>query len=259
MGVFRKQGSWWIDWHEGRRRRRKKTHAETKTEAKRLLAQIRGKVLPRDLGLFDPKLSCPELVTRYLEAHKGSAAEGTWARTEVCLRNFFSWCPEKKVSRLTNEVFERYAAHRKAQGISVATINGELASLKRSLNWGVENKLLPVNPLARAKKLRGGSTGRLRFLSEDEIKRLLRAASGSLYHDIYYVLLRTGMRKGELTHLRWEDVDFENRTIRVGGHRDLHGTDDTKTHRQRYLPMDAELSALIARQPRRAGVPSVPD
>jgi len=59
MGVFKKQGAWWIDWREGKRRRRKKTHARNKTEAKKLLAQIRGKVLPRDLGLYD---HCPASV-----------------------------------------------------------------------------------------------------------------------------------------------------------------------------------------------------
>jgi hypothetical protein len=64
IGVYEKQGAWWIDWYEGGRRRRKKTTAHTKTEAKRPLGQVKAKLLPRDLGLFDPKLSCAELVTR---------------------------------------------------------------------------------------------------------------------------------------------------------------------------------------------------
>ncbi len=66
MGVHRKQGAWWIDWYEGGRRRRKKTAVSTKTEAKRLLEKVKAKMLPRELGLFDPKLTCAELVTRYL-------------------------------------------------------------------------------------------------------------------------------------------------------------------------------------------------
>ncbi len=257
MGVFRKQGAWWIDWHEGKRRRRKKTHARTKTEAKQLLAQVRAKIVPRELGLFDAKLSCPELVTRYLNALKGSSTRATWKRTEVCLRNFFSWCPQKRVVRLCGEIFEGYAAHRKERSINVSTINRELASLKRCLNWGVENRLLPSSPLARTKKLRGESPGRLRFLSEEEMHRLLRASEGSVYHDIFFTFLKTGMRKGELIHLRWEDVDFEQSLIRVGGHRDEHGTDDTKTHRERHLPMDAQLAGVIARQPRRSDCPYV--
>ena len=74
MGVYRKQDAWWIDWYEGRRRCRKKTPAKTKTEAKKLLQKVKAKMLPRELGLFDPKLSCAELVTRHLEALKGSRA-----------------------------------------------------------------------------------------------------------------------------------------------------------------------------------------
>ncbi len=253
MGVFKKQGAFWIDWYEGGRRFRKKTRARNKTEATKLLDQVKARMLPRNLGLFDPKLKCTELVTRYLEVLKGTRTTGTHARAELALRNFFTWCPIKQVSRLTPELFQRYAGHRKQQGASIRTINIELTNLKTCLNWGVKNKLIPTNPMAEAEKLKGESKGRLRFLSEDEIRRLLKAARGTIYHDIFYVLLRTGMRKGELINLRWEDLDFEQSLVRIGAHDDEHGTDDTKTHRERHVPMDDDLTAVLARQPRRPG------
>jgi len=253
MGVFLKQGKWWIDWYEGGRRHRKKTGARTKSQAKRLLEQVRAKIVPRDLGVFDPKVKCAELVTRHLEARKGARAEATQRRAVQALRNFFTWCPVKNVMKLTPELFETYASHRKRQGASVRTINLELTNLRTCLNWGVKNKIIPLNPLAHADRLKGESSGRLRFLSEDEIGRLLKAADSTVYHDMFYVFLRTGMRKGELTHLRWEDVDFDHGLMRIGAHADEHGRDDTKSHRERHIPMDEDLAEVIARQPRRPG------
>ena len=104
MGVFKKQGAFWIDWYEGGRRYRKKTRARNKTEATKLLNQVKAKILPRDLGLFDPKLKCADLVTRYLEALKGTRAHQTWRRAYSALRNFFEWCPVKRVAKLTPEL-----------------------------------------------------------------------------------------------------------------------------------------------------------
>jgi hypothetical protein len=147
MGVYRKQGAWWIDWYEGRRRLRKKTPATTKTEAKRLLEKVRAKMLPRSLGLFDPKLKCAELVTRYLEALKGTRAHHTWRRAFGALKNFFSWCPVNQIGKLTPEICQRYAAHRRQGGSSIRTINIELGTLKTCCNWGVENRLIPANPV----------------------------------------------------------------------------------------------------------------
>ncbi|MHC4202177.1 MAG: hypothetical protein ACYSU0_19475, partial [Planctomycetota bacterium] len=117
MGVYRKQGAWWIDWYEGRRRCRKKTPAKTKTEAKGLLQKLKAKMLPRELGLFDPKFPCAELVTRYLEALKGTRAYQTWRSAELSLRNFFTWCPVRQVPKLTPEFTQRYAAHRREQSV----------------------------------------------------------------------------------------------------------------------------------------------
>jgi hypothetical protein len=65
--VYVKQGAWWIDWYEGGRRPKKRTGTWTGTETRKLLRQVNAKVLPRELGLLDAKLSRAEFVTRHLD------------------------------------------------------------------------------------------------------------------------------------------------------------------------------------------------
>ena len=65
MGVFRKDGAWWIDWYEGGRRRRKKTHCTSKKDARKLLTQVKGKTLTRNFHLYDESLTTKDLVSRY--------------------------------------------------------------------------------------------------------------------------------------------------------------------------------------------------
>ena len=80
-----------------------------------------------------------------------------------------------------------------------------------------------------------------RFLTVGEVNLLLQSARGTVHRDIIYVLVRTGVRAAELAALRWEDVDFERRVIRVGGRQlqpprrqgrqEEHGTDTTEARR----------------------------
>jgi integrase len=61
--------------------------------------------------------------------------------------------------------------------------------------------------------------GRLRFLSDEEIVRLLKACRRSLnpyLTAIVTVALNTGLRLGELLGFRWEDVDVSRGVL----HRD---------------------------------------
>ncbi|UHD17378.1 tyrosine-type recombinase/integrase [Thiocapsa bogorovii] len=58
--------------------------------------------------------------------------------------------------------------------------------------------------------------GRVRFLSGEERTALLNACTESKNPWLYIVVLlalSTGMRKGELTNLRWPDLDLPNRRI----------------------------------------------
>lgn len=54
------------------------------------------------------------------------------------------------------------------------------------------------------------------FLDESQAKMLLKMFDGNTQFDrIIKVLLYTGMRVGECLALRWQDIDFENRTIHI--------------------------------------------
>ena len=53
---------------------------------------------------------------------------------------------------------------------------------------------------------------------------MLSAASGDRWEALYVVALHTGLRRGEILGLRWEDVDLEEGTISVKRSLDVDGT-----------------------------------
>ena len=101
------------------------------------------------------------------------------------------------------------------KGLKPATLNRHLDSLsvamKQAKKWGWI-KRNPVSDVERHKEPKG----RVRFLSDDERKKLLKAAKQSKYPQLYFIIvlaLSTGMRKEELLSLRWKDVDVKEGII----------------------------------------------
>src|SRR5512132_1411583 len=90
--------------------------------------------------------------------------------------------------------------------------------------------------------------GRLRFLSEEEIARLLAACGASAHPELHAAVqlaLNTGMRKGEVLGLSWDRVDFARGVILL---------EKTKSGRRREVPMnDAVYAVLSARTGERDG------
>ena len=124
--------------------------------------------------------------------------------------------------------------------VTPSTVNRELAILRHLLRlaeeWGYIDKV-PKIRLAREPE------GRLRFLAEDEIPRLLAACEAKTPKSpcllpIVTMALHTGMRKGEILGLTWERVDFARGVVRL---------EQTKSGRRREIPMNqADYDALSA-------------
>ena len=64
------------------------------------------------------------------------------------------------------------------------------------------------------------------------------------FKDIVVFAVLTGMRRGEIINLRWEDVDFERRLIQVCNSEEFK----TKTGKTRTVPMNENVYQLLKRR-----------
>jgi len=122
---------------------------------------------------------------------------------------------------------------------SPGTTNRYLAAFSKALTFGVkELGWLQENPMLKISKPRE-SKGRDRFLSQEEIDRLLSACKVSSNKNLYSIVviaLLTAMRYGEIVHLRWQDVDFTNRFMTL---------QETKNGSKRIIPLTEALIELL--------------
>ena len=117
---------------------------------------------------------------------------------------------------------------------SPATVNRYLAALSHVLTIAVtEWEWLDDSPMRKVRKPTE-SRGRVRFLTDDERPRLLKACkeSGNSYlYPVVVLALSTGMRQGEIMGLSWDNVDLikgrailhetkngERRAVAITGH-----------------------------------------
>lgn len=105
--------------------------------------------------------------------------------------------------------------------LSPLTVTYVHAVLKSALEHAVREDELPRN-VARNVKTTTPRPRRFQPLTTAEARRLLHAANGDRLRALYEVALRTGLRKGELLGLHWEDLALDDGTATI--HRSLQRT-----------------------------------
>jgi integrase len=86
--------------------------------------------------------------------------------------------------------------------------------LKSALEHAVREEEIPRNV---ARNVRTGTPRPRRFepLTADEARQFLAAARGHRLHALFELALHTGLRKGELLGLHWEDLDLDAGTAAI--------------------------------------------
>src|SRR3954466_4947565 len=102
------------------------------------------------------------------------------------------------------------------KGLAPSSRRSVYAVLRCCLNDAVLNGLLRENPAAKSPRPRQ-SRREARHLTEDEANRLLAATDASRYGRVVRLILGTGLRRGEALALKWSDVNFDRRELRIRG------------------------------------------
>lgn len=140
---------------------------------------------------------------------------------------------------------QRYVAKRLTE-VRPASVNREIAFLKRTYNVAIADGLLETNPVRQVKLLKENNA-RVRYLTDEEEVRL-RAEIGETSWPVVALALNTGLRRGELFALRWDDVDCTTNVLTIPR---------TKAGRTRHVPMNAEVRAILGAQESRGRSPYV--
>jgi integrase len=121
-----------------------------------------------------------------------------------------------QLAKLTPEQVQTMLNTLAEQGLTARTVSNVRAVLRKALNqamrWGyvVRN----VATLVDAPRT---TTFTIQPLDQEQAQRLLDAVAGHRLEALYRVALSLGLRRGEVCGLRWEDIDFEQHTLRVTG------------------------------------------
>ena len=107
-------------------------------------------------------------------------------------------------------------------GYAESSVVHTLSIVKQLLQSAVDNQMIPMNPckgiaIEKSEKVTVDPIleDESKILQPEEIKTFLDAAKNTRYYELFYIILTTGMRIGEITALCWSDIDFECHRIRV--------------------------------------------
>ena len=133
----------------------------------------------------------------------------------------------------------RQTSNRTGKKRSPATVNRYLGLLSHACTIAIKEwQWMAVNPVIQISKPKEAQ-GRTRFLNDEERERLLvvcRSSKSIHLFTIVTLALSTGMRRGEILGIKWENVDLQNRRVTL-----LR----TKNGERRVVPLVGKAYELI--------------
>ena len=227
--LFKCRGAWYGKWRAGDRQVKRKiapirqpgssdglTRKQAEAKLRRLMEQTQF-VAPV------ARLTFEDVGNRYVDhvEHVMQRKPSTVQDYRIMLtRHLAPHFGARAIERITSDHVAAYIAAKTAEGLATKTISNHLTFAHGVFSFAVKRGLAPSNPVAIVDRPRATHVDPdIRFLNRRELEALLRAVShdvlGPTDHALYLTAAMTGLRQGELAALRWRDVDFNARVVRV--------------------------------------------
>lgn len=213
----------------------------TLKEAK--LYEARKKVEIEEVGFKKPSdNSFKSIYEDWLPTYQNRVQETTFQRTTDIFRiHILPKLGDKKVSSITPV----YCQNTINEWASYYTNIKQLKSYSSQIfEHAIFSELLQRNPMQNVKLPKKQKTESNNYFNLDELKhfmKLLHQEEPLKHVLIFQLLITTGVRKGELTAIRWSDIDFEEKLLTVGNsYATIKNEDNDATRKTKRIKKDTK-------------------
>ena len=234
---------WWIQYYAHGRQVRESSHSEKESEAERLLRKRRGEI---EAGIFvgpsAQRVRYEQLRDTLYADYRTNHRKSLYVRKKdgfplICgvpeLDEFFAGY---RAAHITADRIRAFVAKRQSEGASNSTINRSLAALRHMFYLAVEDKKLRTDDVPHFPMLKEPAA-RKGFLEHDRYARLGQELPEYL-RPVLTMGYYTGMRRGEILALRWENVSLLDGQVRLD-------PGATKNDEPRVIPLAGELLEVL--------------
>ena len=234
--VFKRGPVYWIAYYHRGREYRESSESENESAAKKLLKKRIGEVAQGQLhGANQDRLTFDDLAEALLADYQINGRRSLRsARLSIShLRKFFGFY---RAIDITTDRIKAYAADRQKARAANASINRELAALKRMFSLAVQDGRLSNSPYIPSLEEDNARQG---FLDHAAFVALIANLPDYLRDPVTFLYL-SGWRLGEMRTLEWRDIDLAGKVVHLR-------PEISKNKDGRLLPLSGQVFEIMER------------
>jgi integrase len=167
------------------------------------------------LSLSSAKKTVGEHLTEWLDSYKASVRPKTIEQySQIVRQHIMPYLGQIKLKDLRPDQIQALYTLKLNSGVSPRTVILVHAVLHRSLlmalKWGMIGRN-PVDAVNRPKFKRK----EMKTLNDTQARTFLSNAQGTRFEVLFWLAIATGLRQGELLGLKWSDVEWNQRRLRI--------------------------------------------
>ena len=237
--IYKRGGKFWIKYHRNGRSYRESSGSDKKMVARKLLEIREGEIAQGKLpGIVFDRTTFDQLADGFCRDYRINQKKSL-VRAERSVGHLKKFFEGMKATAITTPFIQQYVEKRIEEGAANASINRELAALKRMLNLGAKQTPPIVDRVPHIPMLRENNVRKGFFEHGDFIK--LRGALPNHLQGFITFAYKTGWRLGEVEELTWDKVDLKHGVVRLD-------PGDAKNSEPRTIAVDSELLEILKQQ-----------